>query len=279
MQSENDNPFGNLQGEEISQEGPSIPENVVLKDEGHVRQLEKMAFDYDKNVEYLQKMENAKQLVVENALPENKKKKKHKKRRLEQEDGTTLIRGEDGEWIRVGPDGYEVRSEDEEEEDPEAVKEEFKDFIVSEEDAEEIALREQEEYKKKGVVEKSTRVDLDASNIVTGKRARKPVQRYEESEEFKEQYQKLMQRDVDESSLSESKNSQVADDEENSGEEEEEEDDSEIEEEEDDDEYDPSKEEEEDEESDEDDSDGDTEEEEEDEDGEIIMSQYWLNNM
>lgn len=121
-------------------------------------------------------------------VPSNKPKKnslvgKKRKRSPPEGDAIVVIRDEEGELICVdAADGCEVRSEDEDD------GEDLKDFIEEEEDEDVIVSRE----KQQASVTKTALVDVDQSNIVSGKRQRKPVQRYVDTNEFKDQYYKVV---------------------------------------------------------------------------------------
>ena len=106
-----------------------------------------------------------------------------KRKRSPEGDAIVVIRDEEGELICVdAADGCEVRSEDEDD------GEDLKDFIEEEEDEDVIVSRE----KQQASVTKTALVDVDQSNIVSGKRQRKPVQRYVDTTEFKDQYYKVV---------------------------------------------------------------------------------------
>jgi topoisomerase-4 subunit A len=94
-----------------------------------------------------------------------------------------LIKDEDGELIRVGDDGCEVRSDDEDDDGAD-----LKDFIVNEDPDENDT----------DTTEKSRLVDLDQKNIITGKRKRNPVQRYIDTEDFQNQCRELAMHDEEE---------------------------------------------------------------------------------
>lgn len=120
-----------------------------------------------------------------------KKRKPASKRRVDAE-GKIWIRDDAGEWIQLGDDGCEARSDDEKD-----AGEDLRDFVVDEDDDLSIQERERLELAHAEAEQRNPHIDVDPSNIVTGKRQRKRATRYEETEEFKQQYLKLMQKELD----------------------------------------------------------------------------------
>ncbi len=80
---------------------------------------------------------------------------------------------ETGDDIELDADGYEVRSDDGSD-----AGEDLQDFIIDEEVPVEVEPPERTPT-------------INTSNIISGKRIRKPVQRYEDTEEFKETVRQL----------------------------------------------------------------------------------------
>lgn len=99
------------------------------------------------------------------------------KRTRDDGDGGPYVRDEDGNIIELDSRGYEARSEDEEDDNGS----DLEGFVVPDDVEEDESPDDPSGFR-------SALVDVDPANIVEGRRVRRPVQRYVDTEDFRNLY-------------------------------------------------------------------------------------------